>query len=212
MTAPPWLDAVRALVGGRARPGGCCSRPQGAPARRGRGARAGRRRTTCCCSAAATRGSTSGSAGLVVDEEISIGDYVLSRRRAAGDGRRSRRSRARSREWSSCQDRSKRTASAPVCSTIRTTPGRRRSKGWRCPRSCSPETTPRSSGWRLEASLAATSGQAARPARRGRPLLRRRAAGSTADAGRRSGRRNDPSCRNPRRMRRSPFQPYEVGR
>ena len=80
------------------------------------------------------RDSTTGRSSTVVDEEVSVGDFVSSREsRARRPWWCRERSRGRSPGLCSSPSRSSRTASTPDCSTFRTFHGRPRSTGRRVP-------------------------------------------------------------------------------
>ena len=144
MTAQPWMRAVRALSGveGETKPWRVLLSPQGA------------RLDDAKVRELADRGDLLLMCGryegidervrmTVVDEEVSIGDYVLS----GGELPAMVLIEAMSRQVPGVvklADRWRRTASAPACSTTRTTRGRRWWKGWRCRRCCSPATMRRS--------------------------------------------------------------------
>ena len=121
-------------VGGRRGPGGSCSRPRarGSTTPRVREL-AGRGDLLLLCGR--YEGIDERVRQTVVDEEISIGDYVPGRRRAAGDGADRGGVAPDPGRGPACASRSSGTASGPACSTTRTTRGRRWSKGSRSPRS-----------------------------------------------------------------------------
>ena len=77
MTAPPWLRAVRAVTAGGPRPHRILLSPQGERLDDAKGARPGPR-GTAGAAVRTLRGGDERVRTLVVDSELSIGDYVLS--------------------------------------------------------------------------------------------------------------------------------------
>ena len=77
MTAPPWLAAVRQLAQGAELPGGCCCRPRGTGWTRPKCASSpGRGDLLLLCGR--YEGIDERVRQTVVDEEISVGDFVVS--------------------------------------------------------------------------------------------------------------------------------------